>query len=154
MTLLDPPQATNVVLNDVLTALSAGLGLISGLEGIAGLILRVSNQIPGVAKYLFPVGNTQDQVNQWASISNEVGTVVQQYQKSVSQIIPTINNDVTNFIAYASTGGFSVTPLPDLSNESDALLKGLTTFIVGKALDIQQHPHRPRSRHGRQRPPA
>jgi len=135
VTLLDPPQATNIALSDVLTALGAGLGLISGLEGIAGLILRVSNQIPGIAKYLFPVGTTQDQVNQWASISNQVGTVVQQFQGSVSQIIPTINNDVTNFIAFASTGGFSVTPLPDLSNESNALLKGLTTFIVGKALE-------------------
>jgi len=135
VTFLNPPQATNIALNDVLTALSAGLGMLPGAEGIVGLILRTGNQLPGVAKYLFPIGTTQDQVNQWAAISDQVGTVVQHYQASVSQIIPTINNDVNNFIAFASTGGFSVQPLPDLSHESNALLKGLTTFIVGKALE-------------------
>ena len=118
-----PPK--NLLLNDLLTALSAGLALIPGAEsGIINLVVHAAQQAPGVVKYLFPVGTTETQINQWASISNEVGTLVQTYQTNVSQIIPAINNDVTNFIAYASTGGFSVFPAPDASIESDVLLKG------------------------------
>ena len=134
--LLNPPKQTNIFLNDLLTALGAGLAVIPGPEGkIAGLILSTAQQLPGIAKYLFPTGTVNTVVDQWASISNQVATVVKTYQNSVAAMIPAVENDVNNFIAFASTGQFSVTPLPDLSNESNSLLTALTTFIVGKALE-------------------
>ena len=135
VTLLNPPKQTNIFLNDLLTALGAGLGIIPGPEGkIASLILSTAQQLPGIAKYLFPTGTINTVVDQWASISNEVATVVKTYQTSLAALIPAVENDLTNFLAFASTGAFSVTPLPDLSNESNSLLTALTTFIVGKAL--------------------
>ena len=137
VTLLDPPKQTNIFLNDLLTALGAGLGIIPGPEGkIANLILSTAQQLPGIAKYLFPTGTINTVVDQWASISNEVATVVKAYQNNLAQMIPAVENDITNFLAFASTGQFSVTPLPDLSNEFNSLLTALTTFIVGKALEF------------------
>ena len=136
VTLLDPPKETNVFLNDLLTALGAGLGLIPGPEGkIAGLILSTAQELPGLVQYIFPTGTVNTVVDQWAAISNEVATVVKTYQTSLAQLIPAVENDVNNFIAFASTGQFSVTPLPDLSNESNSLLTALTTFITAKALE-------------------
>ena len=152
VTLLDPPKTTNVLLNDLLTALNAGLGLIPGPESqIVQLILHTAQQLPGIAKYLFPVGTAQTQIDQWASLANEVGTLVKDYQGNISQIIPAVNNDIDNFIAFASTGSFSTFPPPDAAVESDALLKGqskmqffklvadlhaqgLHTYIIGQAL--------------------
>ena len=124
-----PPQ--NLLLNDLLTALSAGLALIPGSASeIVNLVVHAAQQAPGVVKYLFPVGTTQTQVDQWASISNEIGNLVKTYQDSLSKIIPVINNDVNNFIAYASTGGFSVFPAPGIDVESDVLLKGQAVYSV------------------------
>ena len=132
--LLDPPKNTNVFVNDLLTALAAGVGILPGGTPIRDFLVRVANQPSPVGKYLFPVGTAQSQVTQWSSIANQLGTVAQWYQSNVSEIIPVVNNNVDNFIDFASTGLFSVNPLPDLSDESDNLLKGLTTYIVSLAL--------------------
>lgn len=152
--LLDPPKTKNIFAHDLLTALSAGLALLPGANTIAGTIVKTASQIPSIVGLLFPVGTTDSRIAQWANIDNELATVVQYYQGNISEIIPAVNNNLENFIAYAGTGQFSVNPLPDLSDESDALLqgllvlssfatstftddtKGLTTFVIGKALDV------------------
>lgn len=116
--LLDSPKQTNIFLNDLLTALGAGLGIIPGPEGkIAQVILASAQQAPGVGKYLFPTGTVNTVVDQRASIANQVGTVVKTYQNSIADMIPAT---ITAFLAFASTGAFSINPLPDLSEQSDA----------------------------------
>ena len=60
VTLLDPPKTTNVLLNDLLTALNAGLGFIPGPESkIVQMILHTAQQFPGIGKYLFSVGTAR-----------------------------------------------------------------------------------------------
>ncbi|KAL8713831.1 MAG: hypothetical protein Q9225_006681 [Loekoesia sp. 1 TL-2023] len=124
--LLDPPEKNNIFVHDLLTALSAGFALLPAANAIAGTIIKAAQQIPNVVGLLFPVGTTDSRVAQWANINNELATVVQYYQGNISDIIPAVNNNLDSFIAYAGTGQFSVNPLPDLSDESDALLQGLS----------------------------
>ncbi|KAL8872472.1 MAG: hypothetical protein Q9174_001902 [Haloplaca sp. 1 TL-2023] len=134
--LLNPPTTENVLANDLLAALSVGLSLLAGPAGVfAGTLVRAAQQAPNAGRILFPVGTTDTRVAQWANIANELSSVVQNYQTQVSDVIPAINNDLDTFLAFTGNGDFSVNPLPDLSEESDALLQGLTTFIIGKALD-------------------
>ncbi|KAL8948113.1 MAG: hypothetical protein Q9222_005672 [Ikaeria aurantiellina] len=134
--LLNPPEKNDVFIHDLLGALTIGLALIPAPGSvIASTLIKTAQQLPGVGTLLFPTGTTDTRLSQWATINNELATVVQQYQGNVSEIIPAVNNDVKNFIAFASTGNFSINPLPDLADESDYLLQGLTTFVIGKALD-------------------
>ncbi|KAL8733017.1 MAG: hypothetical protein Q9166_002415 [cf. Caloplaca sp. 2 TL-2023] len=141
--LLNPPEQNNLLEKNLFGALTIGLALLPGAGGIAGTLIRTAQQLPSVGTLLFPVGTTDTRVSQWASLANELSIIVQQYQKSVSEIIPTVNNDVNHFVAFASTGNFSINPLPDMSDQSDYLLRGLlcqfpyrlTTFIIGKALE-------------------
>ena len=136
--LLDPVKPPNLLISDLTTALGIGLSLIPGPEGkLAKLILSTAQGLPKVINALFPTGTTDSRIDQWSTISDQVATVVNNYQHAVAGVIPTVLEDANNFLAYASTGSFSVASadLPDLSAESDALLAGLRTFIVGKALD-------------------
>ena len=133
--LLDPPKRTSVLTNDILTALSACINIILPVGTLFQRhFIALTQQSPPVSKFLFPVGTTQSQVTQWSTISQELSQVVQAYQTNVSQIIPTIVNDIDLFVTFAESGAFSVNPLPDMSGESDKLLLGLQTYIISKAL--------------------
>ena len=132
--LLDPPKKTSVLTNDLLTALSVCINIILPVGTLLQRhFIALTQQSPPVGKFLFPVGTTQSQLTQWANIQQELSQVVQNYQTNVSQIIPTIVNDIDLFVTFAESGAFSVNPLPDLSGESDKLLLGLNTFVISKA---------------------
>ena len=131
---LNPPQKQSVLTNDILTAISACINIILPVGTLFQRhFIALTQQSPPVTKFLFPIGSTQSQVTQWATIQQELSQIVQAYQTNVSQIIPTINNDVDLFVTFAESGAFSVNPLPDMSGESDKLLLGLSTYIISKA---------------------
>ncbi|KAL9102210.1 MAG: hypothetical protein Q9163_002616 [Psora crenata] len=135
--LLDPPQTKGTSLADLVTALASGLEISwSPASKFKEAVLTLLKQEPPAAKYIYPVGTAESQLSQSQTITNDLSTIVQWYQSNVSQIIPTINNNVETFIAFASSGAFSVNPLPDLSHESNNLLKGLTTYVLSKALKL------------------
>ncbi|KAL8715421.1 MAG: hypothetical protein Q9220_000755 [cf. Caloplaca sp. 1 TL-2023] len=124
----------NMIIDDILAALTAGLGIMHPSHDFIGRLMRATQQSPGVGRALLPTGTVEAEVDQWASIANEVGTLVQQYQGIVASCIPLINNDITTFLIFTSTGAFSTMPLPDLSSESNLFIKALTTYIIGAAL--------------------
>ncbi|KAL9033258.1 MAG: hypothetical protein Q9214_007601, partial [Letrouitia sp. 1 TL-2023] len=72
-------------------------------------------------------------VTQWANLANELATLVQRYQGNISSIIPATVNNITEFIDFASTGAFSINPLPDASAQSDILVQILNTFVIARA---------------------
>ena len=132
--LIDPPLKENLVVDDILTAISASLNIILPVGTLFQRhFIALTQQTPPVSKYLFPIGTTQSQITQWESIQQELAIIVENYQSNVSQIIPTINNDEDIFVTFAESGAFSVNPLPNLANESTKLLLGLNTFIISKA---------------------
>ncbi|MCJ1274972.1 hypothetical protein MMC21_002771 [Puttea exsequens] len=135
ISLINPPKNKNLMVDSILVALGVGVAFIipSGTL-LAKQMAQVVQAQPGVGKYLFPSGTTQSQVTQWAQIEGQLGTIVQYYQSNISEVIPIVNNNVSAFIAFASTGAFSVNPLPDLADESNKLLQGLNTYIIAKAL--------------------
>ena len=132
--LIDPPLKENLLVDDLLTAVSATINIILPVGTLFQRhFIALTQQTPPVSKYLFPIGTTQSQITQWSSIQQELAMVVENYQSNVSQIIPTINNNEDIFVTFAESGAFSVNPLPNLANESDKLLLGLNTFIISKA---------------------
>ena len=132
--LIDPPLKENLLVDDLLTAVSATINIILPVGTLFQRhFIALTQQTPPVSKYLFPIGTTQSQITQWSSIQQELAIVVQNYQGNVSQIIPTIVNNEDIFVTFAESGAFSVNPLPNLANESDKLLLGLNTFVISKA---------------------
>ena len=132
--LIDPPLKENLLVDDLLTAVSATINIILPVGTLFQRhFIALTQQTPPVSKYLFPIGTTQSQITQWESIQQELAIVVQNYQSNVSQIIPTIVNNADIFVTFAESGAFSVNPLPNLANESDKLLLGLNTFVISKA---------------------
>ncbi|KAK3166717.1 hypothetical protein OEA41_009842 [Lepraria neglecta] len=132
---LDPPQKSSVLTNDILTAISACINIILPVGTLFQRhFIALTQQSPPVSKFLFPVGTVQSQLTQWSAIQQELSQIVQAYQTNVSQIIPTIVNDIDLFVTFAESGAFSVNPLPDMSGESDKLLIGLQTYVISKAL--------------------
>ena len=131
---LDPPQKSSVFTNDILTAISACINIILPVGTLFQRhFIALTQQSPPVSKFLFPVGTIQSQLTQWSAIQQELSQLVQAYQVNVSQIIPTIVNDIDLFVTFAESGAFSVNPLPDMSGESDKLLIGLQTYVISKA---------------------
>ena len=132
--LIDPPLKENLLVDDLLTAVSATINIILPVGTLFQRhFIALTQQTPPVSKYLFPIGTTQSQITQWESIQQELAIVVQNYQGNVSQIIPTIVNNADIFVTFAESGSCSVNPLPNLANESDKLLLGLNTFVISKA---------------------
>lgn len=79
--LLNPPQASNVLAHELLVALSIGLALLPGPPGVvAGTLVKAAQQVSTAAMLLFLVGNTDTRVAQWANINNKLATVVQTCQ--------------------------------------------------------------------------
>lgn len=135
VSMLDPPQEANGSLNDILTALSFGLSFLAPSAGpIIGTVLNGAVQAATVGKYLFPLGTLNSQFAQFSEISNAMGTVTSYLQHNVSSALAAIQQDPTTFLAFTGSGNFSVTPLPTIPSQSDAILTALNTFVISQCL--------------------
>ena len=127
--LRDPPKKANGVLNDILTALSAGLPFLAPeVKPLTHALITGLQQAPGVAKYLFPVGTLDTQNAQFDQISNSMGTVTSYLQASVTSALAAVQADAVSFLAVTGSGNFSVNPLPTISQQSDGILTALNTY--------------------------
>lgn len=135
VSLLDPPQQTNGGLNDILTALSIGLSFLAPSVGpLIGTVLNGVQQAIAVGKYLFPLGTLDSQFAQFGEISNAMETVTTYLQDNVTSALAAIQNDPTTFLAFTGSGNFSVTPLPTIPSQSDAILTALNTYVISQCL--------------------
>ena len=133
--LLDPEKQSNGVLNDILTALSVGLTFIAPDVGpLAKALITGAQQAPGVVKYLFPVGTLNTQVTQFAQIAESMGTVTTYFQNNITQALAAVQGDPVSFLAITGSGNFSVNPVPTISDESDAILTALNTYVISQCL--------------------
>ena len=133
--LLDPPKKTNVLLNDILTALSVGLSFVSVDAGpLIGALINGIQQAPGVGKYLFPVGTLNTQIAQFDEIANSMGTVTSYFQENITTALAAIQNDTVTFLAIVGSGNFSVTPVPSIADQSDSMLTALNTYVISQCL--------------------
>ena len=135
VSLLDPPKPTNGGLNDILTALSIGLSFLAPSVGpLIGTVLNGAQQAIAVGKYLFPLGTLDSQFAQFSDISESMETVTSYLQHNVSSALAAIQQDATSFLAFTSSGNFSITPLPTIPAQSDALLLALNTYVISRCL--------------------
>ncbi|KAI9845506.1 MAG: hypothetical protein M1837_004845 [Sclerophora amabilis] len=143
---INPPEKTNVLLNDILSALIAGLAFVStpggaAVGGIAAETSAVSTilttalkQAPSVAKAIWPVGTTDSVIYQIGQLQEALGDVTDQLRDSINAGLQLVMTDMSAFQAFAANGAFSSPKPPSLQNETTGLQWGFTTFLVSKSL--------------------
>lgn len=141
---IDPIQKTNVLLNDLLSALTAGLSFIAApeLSGLAGMastaLLKGLQEAPSVAKAMWPTGTADSQSEQLADLDNYLSQVDQNFTTQITQGLYTIMSDVPSFNGFASSGLFSGPNNLSLPSDSDILALGLRTFILSSAMSANK----------------
>ncbi|CAD6574253.1 MAG: hypothetical protein ASARMPREDX12_006479 [Alectoria sarmentosa] len=141
---IDPIQKTNVLLNDLLDALTAGLSFIgapelSGLAGTAATALFEGlKEAPSVAKAIWPSGTADSQSEQLASLDDFLSQIDQNFTTQITQGLYTIMSDVPSFNGFASSGQFSGPNNLSLPADSDILALGLRTFILSSAMSANK----------------
>lgn len=144
---MDPNQATNLVLGEILTALSAGLAFVSAPEvdaaefAIDAATTQASQalvvglqQAPGVAKAIWPTGTLSTQLIQWADLDNQLGQLDGQAGDMINAGLVLLMSDVPSFISFVQTGTFSGANPYSLPSTVNGLDLGLKTFIVSSAI--------------------
>ena len=145
ITMIDPPSNTNMALNDVLTALTAGLAIIAApeigpeLEGAASVAASAFSsaiqQAPGVAKAIWPSGTANSETVQIGDLQSKLGSVDSDLSDRLQSGLQMLMSDVGAFTGFASQGSFSGQVIPSLPNETETLNIGLKTFILTTAMD-------------------
>ena len=139
---IDPEQNTFLGLNDLLTALTAGLAFIPAVgEGIsvaakAGLTVLETGlqQAPGVAKAIWPSGTEDTKSIQLGNIDNELGKVQSTFTTGIVNALATVMGDVPSFIAFAQNGDFSGPDEVSLPSDTFSLGLALNTYVLSSAM--------------------
>lgn len=141
---IDPVQKTNVILSDLLSALTASLSFIAGPElgGIAGTaadaLLTALQAAPGVAKSIWPSGTADSQTEQLANLDTSLLQIDQNFTTQITAGLATIMTDVPSFTGFASHGLFSGPNNLSLPASSDILALGLRTFVLSTAMSANK----------------
>lgn len=151
--LIDPPTQTNMVLSDVLTALTVGLALL-GLPEVTGAIqgaqiaaeaktaanvLNTAIQnAPGVAKAIWPAGTADSQTFQIGQLGANLQSIDTGISNTLESGLEMIMSDVPSFTGFASSGSFSGSSYPSLPNDTAGLQIGFQTYLVTSAMANNQ----------------
>ncbi len=141
---IDPIQKTNLLLSDLLSALTAGLSFIaapelSGLAGTAAKALVTGLKMaPSVAKAIWPSGTSDSQNEQLADLDSYLSQIDQNFTAQITQGLYIIMSDVPSFNGFASSGQFSGPNNLSLPADSDILALGLRTFILSSAMSANK----------------
>ena len=95
---INPVQTVNAALNDIMTALTVGLAFIPEFEAAGALIKGIiiaAQQVPGVAKFIFPKGTTDSETFDFKEISASLGALVTQFKTNYASGLAAAENDVT-----------------------------------------------------------
>jgi len=63
-----------------------------------------------------------------------MGIVTTYLQHNVTSALAAIQNDPTTFLAFTGSGNFSVTNVTTTSDQSDAILTALNTYVISRCL--------------------
>ncbi|MCJ1336853.1 hypothetical protein MMC09_002131 [Bachmanniomyces sp. S44760] len=118
-------SSTAATINAPSKASTAGVG--SGLS-------TALQQAPGVAKALIPpAGTIESQSLQVYEIEAQLGTVVQAFQANIANALKALQDNVTEFMVFASEGKF-ISPDANLNISTSALTQTLTTYVVSESM--------------------
>ena len=141
---IDPIQKTNLLLNDLLSALTAGLSFVgapelSGVIGTAADALVKGLQLaPSVAQAIWPEGTANSQTEQLANLDSSLSQLDQNFTTQITNGLYTIMSDVPSFNGFASSGQFSGPNNLSLPADSESLALGLRTFILTSAMSANK----------------
>ena len=147
---IDPlSKKSNVLLNDLLGALAAGLAFLAipqvaavggAAAAIAPIFLKAIQQAPGVAKIIWPFGSVERETIEITELYQQLGTVVGALGPRISDALAAVQGvnqtDISAFLAFADEGAFSVprADFPNIVDDTSGLLVAFTTFLVSEAL--------------------
>ena len=145
--LLDPIETHGMLVQDILTALLAGLAFIPGpVDIILGEGMNVLLHVamasmmtavvvaPGVTKGLFPPQTTNTQSIQIGQLKSQLGNLADGLSARLSPALAVAQNDLTSFTQLSSTGLFSAHPPLALDNQTRNLDQAFTVFLVTTSL--------------------
>ena len=136
VTLLDPPKQQNVVLNDVLDALSFGLSLYAEGSILVKALLRSAPQTTSLLGKLFPSGTVDGEYQDWSLVSQNLGKVTDAYRASVAEGLPVVENDIHAFITWSQNSGLSGFR-PSLNGLVDSMTQALNTYAISQIITTQ-----------------
>ena len=144
---IDPDKKTNMILHDILTALTVGLavlgvpeigvgllGLEATTETIASTLLVCLQNAPGVAAAIWPTGTESSKNVQIGDLESELGNLVNETSQAINAGLQLLMSDMPSFVGFASTGAFSGPTLPSLPAQTEGLDMALRTYIVSSAM--------------------
>ncbi|KAI9836018.1 MAG: hypothetical protein M1838_005141 [Thelocarpon superellum] len=145
--LLDPPQTTGLVVQDILTALLAGLAFIPApIDIILAESLNIATHValasvmtalvvaPGVCRGLFPAKTNDTRSVEISQLNSELADLDNEISARLAPALATAQNDLTSFTQLASTGAFSAHPPLALDQQTTGLDQAFTTFILTTCL--------------------
>ena len=130
---LDPPKNENVVLNDILDALTFGLSLYAEGSILVKALLRSAPQTTGLLGKLFPTGTVDGQYQDWTVVSQNVGKATDSFRASVASGLPLIQNNITSFISWSQGSGLSG-DRPALQGLSASMTQALNTYAIASII--------------------
>ncbi|KAL9610103.1 MAG: hypothetical protein Q9167_005182 [Letrouitia subvulpina] len=139
---VDPEKKTNSFLEDILTALTAGLAFIPavGPEVAAGVGVATNalvtglQQAPGVAKAIWPTGTINSQQVQISELERSLAAISGDLEARLDLGLREIMSNPQSFVGFASSGVFSGGAAPSIPKDQNQILIGFKTFLLSKAL--------------------
>lgn len=134
--LLDPPKKENVVLNDILDALTFGLSLYSEGSILVKALLRSAPQTSSLMGKLFPSGTVDGEYQDWTAVAANLGKCTDSFRDSVAAGLPLLQNDVNAFISWSQVSGLSGNR-PSLNGLTDSMTVALNTYAIASVISSQ-----------------
>ncbi|KAI4265719.1 MAG: hypothetical protein L6R38_009223, partial [Xanthoria sp. 2 TBL-2021] len=153
--LLNPPDNTNLLVCDILIALTGVFAVAPGLGFNVGNLLdkavtkatdtqkslRTGLQFvedavtvfPTIGRYLFPIDTPASSIVQIAELKNQLGELIGEVQGNLNKTIVSIMADPKEFLAFASQGNFTAA-CPSLPDQQQYLLYAFNTYIISTCL--------------------
>lgn len=151
MQLLDPPSDTNLILDDILIALTGifavapGLGfgaatLTNAIKGIsdgfktgAQTVENALLALPQIGRFLFPIDSSSSQIIQVAQLKAKLGSLIGTVQGNLNKTLVSVMSNSSEFLVFASQGNFTASA-PSLPDEENYLLYAFNTYIISAGL--------------------
>ncbi|KAL8835224.1 MAG: hypothetical protein Q9170_003420 [Blastenia crenularia] len=153
--LIDPPDTTHLIMDDILIALTGifavapglGLNIGSAIDNAVEKASEVSQSLrlglvfvenaiigfPQIGRYLYPIDTPASQLIQIADLKGKLGDLITTVQGNLNKTIVSIMSSPTEFLAFASQGNFTASA-PSLPDQQQYLLYGFNTYIISTCL--------------------
>ncbi|KAL8713776.1 MAG: hypothetical protein Q9220_002303 [cf. Caloplaca sp. 1 TL-2023] len=153
--LIDPPDNTNLIMDDILIALTGIFAVAPGLGFNVGSLLDqivedgvkvaqslrtgltfVENAIigyPQIGRFLYPIDTPASSIIQMADLKNQLGTLITEVQGNLNKTVASVMANPTEFLAFASQGNYTAS-LPSLPDQTQYLLYAFNTYIISTCL--------------------